>query len=221
MMNHFKILSFIILMIASSNTYLQANTLTTQIQIMLNELNFNAGPEDGIYGNKTKTALESFYQKNKNSFDGKLSQNEFDDILLEMPKGFTNEGLILKASINRHKDSFIKNTLNLENYDNEVNQLNTASEKNEKNAQWLQKNMTFEDARHLISRTGFGAHPSAILRLVGLTRSLAIISIVNLLLHEHGSNTISSIALELNLLICFTTSIRLDYFHSISFPVVV
>jgi len=43
-------------MIASSNTYLQANTLTTQIQIMLNELNFNAGPEDGIYGNKTNSS---------------------------------------------------------------------------------------------------------------------------------------------------------------------
>ena len=95
-----------------------------------------------------------------------------------MPKGFTDEDLILKASINRHKDSFIKNTLNLENYDNEVNQLNTASEKNEKNAQWLQKNMTFEDARHLISRTGIGAHPSEILRLVGLTRSQAISRIV-------------------------------------------
>ena len=178
MMSQFKILSFVILMIASSNTYLQANTLTTQIQIMLNELNFNAGPEDGIYGNKTKTALESFYQKNKKTFDGKLSQNEFDDILSEMPKSFNDKDLILKASINRHKDSFIKNTLNLENYDNEVNQLNTASEKNEKNAQWLQKNMTFEDARHLISRTGIGAHPSEILRLVGLTRSQAISRIV-------------------------------------------
>ena len=178
MISQFKILSFVILMIASSNTYLQANTLTTQIQIMLNELNFNAGPEDGIYGNKTKTALESFYQKNKNSFDGKLSQNEFDDILSEMPKGFTDKDLILKTSINRHKDSFIKNTLNLENYDNEVNQLNAASEKNEKNAQWLQKNMTFEDARHLISRTGIGAHPSEVLRLVGLTRSQAISRIV-------------------------------------------
>jgi len=40
MISQFKILSFVILMIASSNTYLQANTLTTQIQIMLNELKF-------------------------------------------------------------------------------------------------------------------------------------------------------------------------------------
>ena len=69
MMGQIKILSFVILMIASSNTYLQANTLTAKIQIMLNELNFNAGPEDGIYGKKTKTALENFYQKNKNNFD--------------------------------------------------------------------------------------------------------------------------------------------------------
>ena len=139
MISQFKILSFVILMIASSNTYLQANTLTTQIQIMLNELNFNAGPEDGIYGNKTKTALESFYQKNKNSFDGKLSQNEFDDILSEMPKGFTDEDLILKTSIKRHQDSFIKNTLNLENYDNEVNLLNITSENNEKKCSMASK----------------------------------------------------------------------------------
>ena len=159
MMGQIKILSFVILMIASSNTYLQANTLTAKIQIMLNELNFNAGPEDGIYGKKTKTALENFYQKNKNNFDGKLSQNEFDDILSEMPKDFTQKDLILKASINRHRDSFIKNTLNFENYENEVILLNTVSEKRDKNAPWLQTNMTFEDARHLISRTGIGAHP--------------------------------------------------------------
>ena len=178
MMGQIKILSFVILMIASSNTYLHANTLTTKIQIMLNELNFNAGPEDGIYGKKTKTALENFYRLSKNEFDGKLSQNEFDDILSEMPKDFTHKDLILKTSINRHRDSFIKNTLNFENYDNEINLLNTVSEKRDKNTPWLQKKMTFEDARHLISRTGIGAHPSEISRIVGLTRSQAISKIV-------------------------------------------
>jgi len=178
MMGQIKILSFVILMIASSNTYLHANTLTTKIQIMLNELNFNAGPEDGIYGKKTKTALENFYRLSKNEFDGKLSQNEFDDILSEMPKDFTHKDLILKTSINRHRDSFIKNTLNFENYDNEINLLNTVSEKRDKNTPWLQKKMTFEDARHLISRTGIGAHPSEISRIIGLTRSQAISKIV-------------------------------------------
>ena len=64
MIRQFKILSFVILMITSSITYPQANTLTTQIQIMLNELNFNAGPEDGIYGKQTKAALVNFYRKN-------------------------------------------------------------------------------------------------------------------------------------------------------------
>ena len=87
-MNHFKILSFVILMIASSNTYLQANTLTTQIQIMLNELNFNAGPEDGIYGNKTKSALENFYQKNKNR-NKKKGTKDCPSIILSRKCGIT------------------------------------------------------------------------------------------------------------------------------------
>jgi len=38
----------------------------------------------------------------------------------------------------------------------------------------LQETMSFEDARHLISRTGLGAHPTEIQALVGLTRSAAI-----------------------------------------------
>ena len=40
-------------MFFASTTNLHANNLTTQIQIMLNELNFNAGSPDGIYGKKT------------------------------------------------------------------------------------------------------------------------------------------------------------------------
>ena len=165
-------------MLFASTTYLHANNLTTQIQIMLNELNFNAGSPDGIYGKKTKAALNSFYRKYNKNYDGNLSQNEFDDILSKMPKAFNNKDLIIKVSNNRHKDSFIKNTLNLENYKTEINLLNTASEKTDKKAPWLQKKVTFEDARHLISRTGIGAHPSEILRIVGLTRSQAISRII-------------------------------------------
>ena len=83
-----------------------------------------------------------------------------------MPKAINNKDLIIKVSNNLHNDSFIKNTLNLENYNTEINLLNTASEKTDKKAPWLQKNMTFEDARHLISRAGIGAHPSEISRIV-------------------------------------------------------
>ena len=178
MLNRFKILSFAILMLTSSSNCLYANTFTTQIQIMLNTLDFNAGPEDGIFGEKTKTALEKFYKKNKKIYDGNLSQNEFDDISSKMPKDFSKEDLILKISSNQYRNSFIKKTLNLENYENEINLLNSLSEKNDHNYPWLQMNVSFEDARHLVSRTGIGAHPSEISRLVGLTRSQAISMII-------------------------------------------
>jgi len=178
MFNIFKILSFAILMLTSSSNCLYANTFTTQIQIMLNTLDFNAGPEDGIFGEKTKTALEKFYKKNKKIYDGNLSQNEFDDISSKMPKDFSKEDLILKISSNQYRNSFIKKTLNLENYENEINLLNSLSEKNDHNYPWLQMNVSFEDARHLVSRTGIGAHPSEISRLVGLTRSQAISMII-------------------------------------------
>ena len=159
-------------MLFASTTYLHANNLTTQIQIMLNELNFNAGSPDGIYGKRTKSALNSFYRKYNKNYDGNLSQNEFDDILSKMPKAINNKDLIIKVSNNRHNDSFIKNTLNLENYKTEINLLNTASEKNDKKAPWLQKKVTFEDERHLISRAGIGAHPSEISGIVGDRKSV-------------------------------------------------
>jgi uncharacterized protein (DUF1800 family) len=192
MLNKYNILTFILLMLFASTTYLHANNLTTQIQIMLNELNFNAGSPDGIYGKKTKAALNSFYRKYNKNYDGNLSQNEFDDILSKMPKAINNKDLIIKVSNNRHKDSFIKNTLNLENYKTEINLLNTASEKNDKKAPWLQKKVTFEDARHLISRAGIGAHPSEISGIVGLTRSQAISKIIENIDGRHPETEIPS-----------------------------
>ena len=178
MIRQFKILSFVILMITSSITYPQANTLTTQIQIMLNELNFNAGPEDGIYGKQTKAALVNFYRKNNKIYDGNVSKNEFTDLSTKMPKSFSKDNLILKVSNTRLRDSFIKNTLNLKDYSNDIKSLNAVFEKNDQDNVWLQKNVTFEDARHLISRTGIGAHPTEIFKIVGLTRSQAISQII-------------------------------------------
>ena len=178
MIRQFKILSFVILMITSSITYPQANTLTTQIQIMLNELNFNAGPEDGIYGKQTKAALVNFYRKNNKIYDGNVSKNEFTDLSAKMPKSFSKDNLILKVSNTRLRDSFIKNTLNLKDYSNDIKSLNAVFEKNDQGNAWLQKNVTFEDARHLISRTGIGAHPTEIFKIVGLTRSQAISQII-------------------------------------------
>ena len=119
MIRQFKILSFVILIITSSITYPQANTLTTQIQIMLNELNFNAGPEDGIYGKQTKAALVNFYRKNNKIYDGNVSKNEFTDLSAKMPKSFSsNPHKTSKSKGNKRKTGTIK--LNISNY--KVNQ---------------------------------------------------------------------------------------------------
>lgn len=51
-----------------------------RIQSRLNELGFDAGPADGIYGIKTKTAVENFYKSRGLKFDGILDENETTDI---------------------------------------------------------------------------------------------------------------------------------------------
>ena len=49
-------------------------------QKILSDLGFETGPIDGKYGQKTKNALEQFYNNKGQSFDGILSQNEFHDL---------------------------------------------------------------------------------------------------------------------------------------------
>ena len=53
---------------------------TDDSQRMLNQLGYNAGPVDGSYGGKTRTALEKFYADNGSSYDGKLDANEVADL---------------------------------------------------------------------------------------------------------------------------------------------
>ena len=53
-------------------------------QRMLNQLGYNAGPVDGAYGGKTRTALEEFYADNGSSYDGKLDANEVSDLTTAM-----------------------------------------------------------------------------------------------------------------------------------------
>ena len=47
---------------------------------MLNLLGFNAGPVDGAYGKKTRSALMNFYRDEGSEFDGNLDDNELDDL---------------------------------------------------------------------------------------------------------------------------------------------
>ena len=51
-----------------------------EAQQMLNLLGFNAGPVDGAYGKKTRSALMNFYRDEGSEFDGNLDDNELDDL---------------------------------------------------------------------------------------------------------------------------------------------
>ena len=56
-----------------------AGTVDTA-QRMLNQLGYAAGVVDGLYGGKTKRALEAFYADTGGSYDGKLDANEVADL---------------------------------------------------------------------------------------------------------------------------------------------
>ena len=50
-------------------------------QVLLNSLGFDVGPEDGISGDRTKSALIEFYTSQNKTFDGLLSENELADLM--------------------------------------------------------------------------------------------------------------------------------------------
>lgn len=64
-------------LLAASQTF--AGTIDSA-QRMLNQLGYNPGAVDGLYGGKTKRALEEFYADNGGSYDGKLDANEVADL---------------------------------------------------------------------------------------------------------------------------------------------
>ena len=70
-----------LLLLAASQTC--AGTVDNA-QRMLNQLGYNAGPVDGAYGKKTRSALEAFYADSGGSFDGKLDANEVADLKIAM-----------------------------------------------------------------------------------------------------------------------------------------
>ena len=72
------------------------NVLATQKK--LNELGFNAGAADGIWGNTTKNALIKYLSTKGLKFDGSLDNNEFE--LLEI-KNIRNEKLPFRYNIDK------------------------------------------------------------------------------------------------------------------------
>ena len=49
-------------------------------QFLLNQLGYNVGSIDGIYGSKTNNALKKFYKNKNEKFDGTLDSNEINDL---------------------------------------------------------------------------------------------------------------------------------------------
>ena len=62
-----------LLLLAASQTCAGA---VDNAQRMLNQLGYNAGPVDGAFGKKTRSALEAFYADTGSLYDGKLDANE-------------------------------------------------------------------------------------------------------------------------------------------------
>ncbi len=56
----------------------QRSQLTIDIQRQLRDLGYNPGPADGIYGSKTKAAIEAFQRKSNLPVDGQPSQALLD-----------------------------------------------------------------------------------------------------------------------------------------------
>ena len=51
-----------------------------EAQKMLTKLGYTLGPIDGVYGGKTKRALENYYNDNNKNYDGKLDKNEIAEL---------------------------------------------------------------------------------------------------------------------------------------------
>ena len=96
-----RILVPFFLTICMAATVVSAESLDVrQAQRMLNQLGYNAGVVDGLYGGKTKRALEAFYADNGGSFDGSLDANEVADLLAAVKELRENNGVSAPKLIN-------------------------------------------------------------------------------------------------------------------------
>ena len=90
-----NILVSFFLTICVAATVVSAKSLDVrQAQRMLNQLGYNAGPVDGAYGKKTRSALEAFYSDKAGSYDGKLDANEVADLQAALNDIRENKGFV-------------------------------------------------------------------------------------------------------------------------------
>ena len=102
--------------------------VTAEAQRLLNELGYNAGPIDGLFGLKTKSALEEFYLVIGDTFDGNLSTNEILDLshaakiimpgcLAQNTPTLIEKNDFFETLVNKIENSF-QNSKYFPNYDN-------------------------------------------------------------------------------------------------------
>ena len=84
-----------------------------QGQEMLNVLGFDAGLIDGKWGRKSKAAIVDFYNEYGGSFDGKLDENELEDLRKQINNGIYFKSDYVDYSI---KYQFKDNWMNWEEY---------------------------------------------------------------------------------------------------------
>lgn len=71
--NALKLLTVILLCSLGTKTFADDVWIA---QRLLTQLGYSPGPADGLYGRKTRAALDAFYKDQGSIFDGKLDQNE-------------------------------------------------------------------------------------------------------------------------------------------------
>ena len=102
----------ILILIWSVLSLLFINTITLaslagtvdEAQRILNLLGYNADPEDGIYGGKTKRALENFYLEKNERFDGTLDSIEIKDLKFVLNQ--SQKSLPIFKNINHSTERF-------------------------------------------------------------------------------------------------------------------
>ena len=58
-----------------------ADKITLKAQHLLNELGYNAGVPDGLYGSRTESAIRKFYRSKGRNFDGSLDSKELLELI--------------------------------------------------------------------------------------------------------------------------------------------
>ena len=93
------IITGVVFMALTAHTAAAQETVA-QAQSFLTLLGYNVGPVDGAWGGKTERALVKMLEDNGQSFDGELSENEFDilyDALKELPFNGADMSSMLSA----------------------------------------------------------------------------------------------------------------------------